>query len=248
MNLYETYEHLMRFELERMVSAGDLDAVDFGRLSVEPARDPRHGDMSTNAALVAAGRVDAPTLAKTLARHFIALPDVLHADAAENGFVNLRLKPVVWHRAIAGILHGGGDRDVCGHVDHAAATDWSATDPVFNLSHVLALCCSVLGHAAKSGEDLHDNALAGAKLARIDGQPDAALMKTLAGWPYALANGQDRQIAKYLQDVATAFRAVWASRRDNSMLGFIAPADRELSRARLALVRATALVLSHEPG
>jgi arginyl-tRNA synthetase len=64
------------------------------RVQMEPPRDPAHGDMATNAAMVVAkaARQPPPKLAAVLAERLSALPEVAEAAPAGPGFVNLRLR------------------------------------------------------------------------------------------------------------------------------------------------------------
>ncbi len=66
----------------------------FAKVQMEPPRDPSHGDMATNAALVVAkpARQPPPKLAAALAERLAALPEVESAAPAGPGFVNLRLR------------------------------------------------------------------------------------------------------------------------------------------------------------
>ncbi len=72
----------------------DLPEEAFARVQMEPPRDPSHGDMATNAALVVgkAARQPPPKLAAALAERLAALPEVESAAPAGPGFVNLRLR------------------------------------------------------------------------------------------------------------------------------------------------------------
>jgi arginyl-tRNA synthetase len=67
-------------------------------VSVEPPRDPAHGDLSTNAAMVLAK--EASTNPRTLAEQIVAKltgdPLVESAEIAGPGFINLRLAPANW--------------------------------------------------------------------------------------------------------------------------------------------------------
>ena len=62
------------------------------RVEVTPTRDPAHGDMATNAAMVAAKPAGKPprVLAEAIAARLALLPDVASAEPAGPGFVNLR--------------------------------------------------------------------------------------------------------------------------------------------------------------
>src|SRR5258707_6140907 len=55
MILFKYFLDEVKLEVERMVGAGALSAgLDLTRIAVEPTRDPAHGDISTNAAMVLA--------------------------------------------------------------------------------------------------------------------------------------------------------------------------------------------------
>src|ERR687893_490547 len=62
----------------------DLPPDAFARVQVEPPRDPAHGDMATNAALVVAkpARQPPPKLAAALAERLAALPEIESAAPA----------------------------------------------------------------------------------------------------------------------------------------------------------------------
>jgi arginyl-tRNA synthetase len=79
------------------------------RVEVTPARDPAHGDMATNAAMVAArpARRQPAELAAQLAGKLRADPLVAEAAAAGPGFVNLRLRPAVFCAQLPAILCAG---------------------------------------------------------------------------------------------------------------------------------------------
>ena len=72
----------------------ELPADVAGRVEVTPARDPAHGDMATNAAMVSAkaARQAPAKLAQALAAALAEGPDVIRAEAAGPGFVNLHLR------------------------------------------------------------------------------------------------------------------------------------------------------------
>ncbi|MCS6891431.1 MAG: arginine--tRNA ligase [Rhodovarius sp.] len=81
------------------------------RITVEPPREAAHGDMATNAAMVAAkaAGMAPPRLAAELAARLSALPEVDSASPAGPGFLNLRLKPSFLRAQIPLILAAGED-------------------------------------------------------------------------------------------------------------------------------------------
>ncbi len=89
----------------------DLAPELLARVVVEPPRDPAHGDLSTNAAMVVAkpmGR-NPRDVANALAAHFSADPDVTAVDVAGPGFINFRLADAVWHRVLRSVAVAGED-------------------------------------------------------------------------------------------------------------------------------------------
>ena len=87
----------------------DLPEDALARVQMEPPRDPSHGDMATNAALVAAkaARMPPPKLAGALAAKLAVLPMVTEASPAGPGFVNLRLKEDFLRAQVPAVLRAG---------------------------------------------------------------------------------------------------------------------------------------------
>ncbi len=81
------------------------------RITLEPPRDPSHGDLATNAALILAKPAGRPPreLAATLAEHLKDHPDIEKAEVAGPGFLNLTLAPKAWQGVIREILAAGPD-------------------------------------------------------------------------------------------------------------------------------------------
>jgi arginyl-tRNA synthetase len=79
------------------------------KAEVTPARELAHGDMATNAALVAAktARQAPAKLAQAIITHLRALPDVAEAEAAGPGFVNIRFRPAALRDMLPVILRAG---------------------------------------------------------------------------------------------------------------------------------------------
>ncbi len=87
---------------EQVVAA----ALDLSRVTAEPPRDPSHGDISTNAAMVLSKAFGKPprALAEAIAEKLRTHPDVAAVEIAGPGFINLRLMPAVWPRVLNSIL------------------------------------------------------------------------------------------------------------------------------------------------
>jgi arginyl-tRNA synthetase len=79
------------------------------RVEVTPTRDPAHGDMATNAAMVAAkaARRKPIDIAADIATCLAGQADIEHAETAGPGFVNLRLRPALFHAQLPTILRQG---------------------------------------------------------------------------------------------------------------------------------------------
>ncbi len=110
MNIFAEFHAALGVALEALVAEGKLPAgLDLARAVVEPPRDPTHGDLSTNAALVLAkGAGTKPRdVAQMLADKLAADPRVEKTEIAGPGFVNLRLNPSVWRDLVRAILAAG---------------------------------------------------------------------------------------------------------------------------------------------
>jgi arginyl-tRNA synthetase len=83
--------------------------IDLSRVVVEPPRDPTHGDMATNAAMVLAkeARSKPRDLAEAIASRLRADDLMAAVDVAGPGFINLTLKPKVWADALRTVLRQG---------------------------------------------------------------------------------------------------------------------------------------------
>ena len=79
-------------------------------ISVEPPRDPAHGDMSTNAAMVLAKPAGMPprAIADLLVARLATDPRVTLAEVAGPGFINLRLAASVWQGVVLSALTDPG--------------------------------------------------------------------------------------------------------------------------------------------
>jgi len=87
----------------------DLDDTLADRVEVTPPRDPAHGDMATNAAMVAAKAARQPPakLAAVIATTLQSVPAILEATVAGPGFINLRLDPDTLRAVLPGVLREG---------------------------------------------------------------------------------------------------------------------------------------------
>lgn len=111
MNLFDDIRALVLESLDQLEAQGTLPS-DLPRhaVAVEPPRDPAHGDMATNAAMVLAkpARMKPRDIAEALASLLGADDRIASAEVAGPGFLNLRLVPAVWQGLTTGILTDGG--------------------------------------------------------------------------------------------------------------------------------------------
>jgi len=112
MDVFADVRDLVQAAIGRLVADGRLpDGLDLGPVTVEPPRDPAHGDMASNAAMVLARPSGQPprALAEALATEIGGDARILAAEVAGPGFINLRLDPAVWHGVIPAALAAGCD-------------------------------------------------------------------------------------------------------------------------------------------
>ena len=134
--------------------------------------------------------------------------------------------------------------------DFARVTEQSKDNPVFYVQYAHARAASVMRHAADQlpPDRLGDEELAGARLDRLVDPLELALIRLLASWPRVVESAAEahepHRIAFFLQDVAAQFHLLWTKGRDEATLRFLVAADPDLTCARLALVRAVALVIA----
>jgi arginyl-tRNA synthetase len=119
----------------------------------------------------------------------------------------------------------------------------SRDNPVFYVQYAHARCRSVLRQAG----DPPAAALAEADLSCLSDAAEMALIRRLAAWPRmveaaALAK-EPHRVAFFLQDVAAEFHGLWNKGREDATLRFIRDDEPAATRARLALVAATATVI-----
>ncbi|MGN0905005.1 MAG: arginine--tRNA ligase [Alphaproteobacteria bacterium] len=126
----------------------------------------------------------------------------------------------------------------------------SKDNPVFYVNYAHARACSVMRHAAEMFPDraLSPESLAEADLSGLTDADEIALIRLLAAFPRqieaAAEANEPHRIAYYLNDVAAAFHGLWNKGRDDVRLRFLDEKQPELSLARLALVRGTAIVIT----
>jgi arginyl-tRNA synthetase len=112
LTFYTRFSTLINEALDQLAAAGDLPAgLRRDALTIEPPRDPSHGDLATNAAMVLAkpAGTNPRGLAEKIAAALAATPDIVSAEVAGPGFINLRLTPGTWTAELDAIRAAGSD-------------------------------------------------------------------------------------------------------------------------------------------
>jgi arginyl-tRNA synthetase len=112
MNVFSAFKANIEKEIEQLVTDGKLpEGLDSSRLSVELPRDPTHGDLSTNAAMVFAkpAGMKPRDLAELIAARLETYDAVEGIDVAGPGFINIRLSDGFWRERLTEILEAGTD-------------------------------------------------------------------------------------------------------------------------------------------
>jgi arginyl-tRNA synthetase len=112
LNIFETVLTRVKAACDACAAAGAMPSgLEYSRLVVEPPRDPSHGDMATNAAMVLAKDAGEPPrkLADAIVDRLRADDLVAKAEVAGPGFINISLKPAAWFGALRAAIDAGAD-------------------------------------------------------------------------------------------------------------------------------------------
>lgn len=132
--------------------------------------------------------------------------------------------------------------------DFAKVMEQSRDNPVFYVQYAHARISSVLRKAKEEGFDISDAALAGANVALLADEAELGLIKLMGAFPRAIEQAalahEPHRIAFALNDLAAGFHGLWNKGKDEPGLRFILSDNRDVTLARLALIRAAAHVLA----
>lgn len=123
--------------------------------------------------------------------------------------------------------------------DFAKVTEQSKDNPVFYVQYAHARICSVLRNAQQAfpGFDIE-----GADLSPLTDEAELALIRLMAAWPRMVETAaqmhEPHRIAFYVHDLASAFHGLWNKGNENPQLRFIISGRKDVTLARLALIRA----------
>ena len=110
MSLYARYAALLDGVLDKLQAEGALPAeLNRRAVAVEPPRDPSHGDLASNAAMVLAkgAGTNPRALASAIAPKLETLPGVTSVEIAGPGFLNIRLSSDAWRAELQAIIREG---------------------------------------------------------------------------------------------------------------------------------------------
>ncbi len=134
--------------------------------------------------------------------------------------------------------------------DFAKVTEQSRDNPVFYVQYAHARASSVLRNVREAFPDLdpEEGSLAASDLSLLTDEAEVTLIRRIAQFPRlveaaAIAH-EPHRVGFYLYDLAGDFHGLWNRGKDLPQLRFIYESDRELTRARVALVAATKRVLA----
>lgn len=136
--------------------------------------------------------------------------------------------------------------------DFAKVTEQSKDNAVFYVQYAHARIHSVLRNAKNDvgleGVDLGDAALAGADLSCLEDEAELGLIKQMLQFPRVIEAAAEahepHRVAFYLFDLASSFHSLWNKGKEEPQLRFIMGDQRDVTLARLALIRATGYVIA----
>lgn len=132
--------------------------------------------------------------------------------------------------------------------DFDKVLEQSKDNPVFYVQYAHARVCSVLRKATEAGIAHDDATLAAADLSGLTHEAELTVAKKLAEWPrlveIAGRTNEPHRIAFFLYELASDFHSLWNRGNDDMSLRFLQDGDAAASQAKIALARATAVVIS----
>ncbi len=111
MNLFAHFSDVVSAALATLAADGALPGgLDTSRVVVEAPRDPAHGDVTTNAALVLAKQagMNPRRIAELLVAALDGHGDIEALQIAGPGFINLTLSAAFWPRVVRAVFEDGG--------------------------------------------------------------------------------------------------------------------------------------------
>ena len=132
--------------------------------------------------------------------------------------------------------------------DFDKVLEQSKDNPVFYVQYAHARISSVLRKAVEAGVAVDDANLAAADLARLNHPAELQLARKIAEWPrlveIAAKSNEPHRVAFYLYELASDLHSLWNRGNDDGTLRFVQEGDATTTQAKIALARATGVVIS----
>ena len=135
--------------------------------------------------------------------------------------------------------------------DFDKVLEQSKDNPVFYVNYAYARVNSAVAKASAFAT-IDDATLQGVDISGLTDEAELTLIKKLAEWPrlveIAAKSHEPHRIAFYLYDLASDFHALYNRGNDIPALRFVQEGDSDTTQAKIALIRAVAIVISHGLG
>jgi len=132
--------------------------------------------------------------------------------------------------------------------DFAKVLEQSKDNPVFYVQYAHARVQSVMRKAREARIAVDIATLAAADLGKLSHEAELKLARQLAEWPrlieIAAKGNEPHRIAFYLYELASDLHSLWNRGNDDLSLRFLQEDDVATSQAKIALIAATAVVIS----
>lgn len=133
--------------------------------------------------------------------------------------------------------------------DFVKVTEQSRDNPVFYVQYAHARICSVMRGALENipESELTNVELSAASLDMLVDDAERQLMRKIGAFPRIIESSarahEPHRLAFFLYEVASSFHSLWNKGKELPHLRFIDAEKSDITKARLALIRATAQVL-----
>jgi len=138
--------------------------------------------------------------------------------------------------------------DVALDFDFARVLEQSKDNPVFYVQYANARINSVIRKATEAGITCDDAALLTADFTQLSHPAELEMARKIAEWPrlveIAAKANEPHRVAFYLFELASEFHGLWNKGNDDSSLRFVQDGNAATTLAKIALARATGVVIS----
>jgi len=116
MNYFKAVSGIICSEIQNLVDEGKvITGLNLGRIGVETTRDPAHGDLASNAAMVLAkpAKTNPKELGQLIVQRLAARMEFESVSVADPGFINMRLVSNFWTQLLPTVLETGSEYGNC---------------------------------------------------------------------------------------------------------------------------------------